>query len=185
MPCPTLYTKQWMEVCPACSTIRFCPTLPLPFDDCQAPSRIIQKHCGRPGTELYMYRGKCSRCKDFVPRSEAGPVALSTDHGQVALSFLLCRPCLNWLVERCVGEARTDGGANPTIRSIAVPLVVCTNAKRKGSGRSGRTAVTTVCCTFNGRIHYFSFEPFVILGRHAVAEWSALLVKSFVASTCR
>eukprot|EP00903_Cladosiphon_okamuranus_P011608 g10918.t1 len=51
------------------------------------------------GTELYMYRGKCSRCKDFVPRSEAGPVALSADHGQVALSFLLCRPCLNWLVE--------------------------------------------------------------------------------------
>lgn len=47
-----------------------------------------------------MYRGKCSRCKDFVPRAEAGPVALAADHGQVALSFLLCRPCLNWLVER-------------------------------------------------------------------------------------
>ena len=56
--------------------------------------------CGQPGTELHMYRGKCSRCKDFVPRSEAGPVALSADRGQVALSFLLCRPCLNWLVER-------------------------------------------------------------------------------------
>ncbi|CAM9218551.1 unnamed protein product [Ectocarpus sp. 13 AM-2016] len=51
------------------------------------------------GTELYMYRGKCSRCKEFIPRSETGPVALAADHGQVALSFLLCRPCLNWLVE--------------------------------------------------------------------------------------
>ncbi|CAN0231922.1 unnamed protein product, partial [Ectocarpus sp. 12 AP-2014] len=51
------------------------------------------------GTELCMYRGKCSRCKEFIPRSETGPVALAADHGQVALSFLLCRPCLNWLVE--------------------------------------------------------------------------------------
>ncbi|CAN0134436.1 unnamed protein product [Scytosiphon promiscuus] len=51
------------------------------------------------GTELHVYRGKCSRCKDFVPRSEAGPVTFAADHGQEALSFLLCRPCLNWLVE--------------------------------------------------------------------------------------
>lgn len=52
-------------------------------------------------TEIFIYRGSCSRCKDFVDRSQAGPVALSADHGQAALSFLLCRPCLNWLVERC------------------------------------------------------------------------------------
>ncbi|CBN79012.1 Hypothetical leucine rich repeat and MORN motif protein [Ectocarpus siliculosus] len=51
------------------------------------------------GTELCMYRGKCSRCKEFIPRSETGPVALAADRGQVALSFLLCRPCLNWLME--------------------------------------------------------------------------------------
>lgn len=53
------------------------------------------------GTELCMYRGKCSRCKEFVPcKSEAGPVALLAERGQVALSFLLCRPCLNWLIGR-------------------------------------------------------------------------------------
>lgn len=52
------------------------------------------------GTELCIYRGSCSRCQDVVPKCEPGPVALSAERNEVALAFLLCRPCLNWLVGR-------------------------------------------------------------------------------------
>ncbi|CAM9169851.1 unnamed protein product [Ascophyllum nodosum] len=60
------------------------------------------------GTALFMYRGTCSRCKDVVLRNEPGPVALSAFQGQVALSFLLCRPCLNWLIESARSELKGE-----------------------------------------------------------------------------
>lgn len=101
-----------------------------------------------PGSEMYMYRGSCARCEDVIERRQPGPVALSIEHGQAALSYLLCRPCLNWLVERCgphlngrvssPRHCRRDPEVCVTVQ--AIPILVRRGKRKRREKKMGSTS---------------------------------------------
>ncbi|KAG5185398.1 hypothetical protein JKP88DRAFT_180485 [Tribonema minus] len=69
-------------------------SLEQPDKDCEYVKRWAD------GTPVYFNRGRCCRCCQTEAIRESGPLVFSADSRAVVSAYVLCRPCLAWLVAR-------------------------------------------------------------------------------------